>query len=273
MHRFEPSRDQTGKPRTMSSCCTFHMHAVPMPSRGRFRTTSATDERRTLCAAKKAGTRKGGGANQGKPDEVAKQKQLLSALAAPAKDDAGDATGARVDDEEEDMGITLVKKGKPKTQHTVEQLQGSLYSYPRIYDWAFGYRDYEQEVKHCSRSCGATTSPRRHRSLVHTSVTSSIATPQVDFLFDVYEEIIGDEPLSFLELGCGPAQHSLEMAESKLRVFCVDMQAQMLEYAAALAAEDGLEMTCIEGDMREFKLPVRPSPTCPASASRPCLRC
>lgn len=79
---------------------------------------------------------------------------------------------------------------------------------------------------------------------------------QVDFLFDAYEDIMGDEPLSFLELGCGPAQHSLEMAESKLTVYCVDMQTEMLEYAAALAAEDDLEMTCIEGDMRDFRLPV-----------------
>lgn len=79
---------------------------------------------------------------------------------------------------------------------------------------------------------------------------------QVDFLFDAYEDIIGDEPLSFLELGCGPGQHSLEMAESKLTVYCVDMQTQMLEYAASLAAEDDLEMTCIEGDMRNFRLPV-----------------
>lgn len=86
---------------------------------------------------------------------------------------------------------------------------------------------------------------------------------QVDFLFDAYEEIIGDEPLSFLELGCGPAQHSLEMAESKLKVYCVDAATEMIEYAAALAAEDDLEMTCIEGDMRDFRLPVRPSSSPP----------
>eukprot|EP00892_Ulva_mutabilis_P006742 jgi/Ulvmu1/443/UM001_0450.1 len=193
---------------------------VSVAMRGRFRAPSC--RRLALCAAKKAGNRKGGRANNAKADGVEKQKQLLSALVASSSEGSGEAQGTREEGSEEDMGVTLVKKGKAKKQHTEETLEGSLYSHPRIYDWAFGYRDYEQEV---------------------------------DFLFDVYEEVIGDEPLSFLELGCGPAQHGLEMAESKLKVFCVDMQTQMLEYAAALAAEDHLEMTCIEGDMRDFKLP------------------
>jgi 2-polyprenyl-3-methyl-5-hydroxy-6-metoxy-1,4-benzoquinol methylase len=84
----------------------------------------------------------------------------------------------------------------------------------------------------------------------------ALCSAQVDFLFDVYEEVTGDEPLSFLEVGCGPAQHSLEMAESKLQVFCVDREPKMLEYATALAAEDDLQITAIQADMREFQLPV-----------------
>lgn len=76
----------------------------------------------------------------------------------------------------------------------------------------------------------------------------------------MYEEVIGDEPLSFLEVGCGPAQHSMEMAESKLNVFCVDSSLEMLEYAAALAAEDDIELSRVHADMRSFSLPVRPPP-------------
>jgi 2-polyprenyl-3-methyl-5-hydroxy-6-metoxy-1,4-benzoquinol methylase len=78
----------------------------------------------------------------------------------------------------------------------------------------------------------------------------------VDFLFDIYESLVGDEPLSFVEVGCGPAQHSLEMAESQLEVFCVDTSDSMLEYASELASEDDLTIECINDDMRTFSLPV-----------------
>lgn len=79
--------------------------------------------------------------------------QLLSALSGAPKDESSgpkDApSGGDVwdDNGEEDMGVTLVKKGEGTRQHTVEQLEGALYAHPRIYDWAFGYRDYEQEVR------------------------------------------------------------------------------------------------------------------------------
>jgi SAM-dependent methyltransferase len=81
---------------------------------------------------------------------------------------------------------------------------------------------------------------------------------QVDFLFDVYEDVVKEEPLSFLEVGCGPAQHSMEMAESQLAVYCVDNSTEMLDYAAALAAEDDIVLNRVHADMRNFSLPVRP---------------
>lgn len=83
------------------------------------------------------------------------------------------------------------------------------------------------------------------------------AALQADFLHDVYEQVTGREPASFVEIGCGPAQHSLEMAESDLTVFCVDNNAGMLEYAQQLAKEDDLKITVIGEDMRTFSLPVR----------------
>jgi SAM-dependent methyltransferase len=79
----------------------------------------------------------------------------------------------------------------------------------------------------------------------------------VDFLFDVYEVIKGDEPLSFVELGSGPSQHSLEMAESKLDVYAVEISPTMIEYSKGLAAADDLKLAWLEQDMRSFKLPVR----------------
>ena len=111
------------------------------------------------------------------------------------------------------------------------------------------------------------------RKVIHVSsllltAISLLGVVQVDFLFDVYEEVIGDEPLSFLEVGCGPAQHSMEMAESKLNVFCVDSSPEMLEYAAALAAEDDIELTRVHADMRNFSLPVCPATHFPASLTR-----
>lgn len=79
----------------------------------------------------------------------------------------------------------------------------------------------------------------------------------MDFLFDVYEEVVGDEPLSFLEVGSGPAQHSMEMAESQLNVYCVDTSQEMLEYAAQMAEADDIELKQLRADMRSFSLPVR----------------
>ena len=79
---------------------------------------------------------------------------------------------------------------------------------------------------------------------------------QVDFLFDVYEEITGGEPESFVELGCGPAQHSLEMAESGLEVIAVDDNQSMLSYAGDLAEQDSLKLTFLKQDMRQLELAV-----------------
>ena len=84
----------------------------------------------------------------------------------------------------------------------------------------------------------------------------------MDFLFDAYEALVGEEPLSFLEIASGPAQHALEMAESKLEVFCVDHSKQMTKYAADLAALDDLKMGLLTTDMRTFELPVCPISSC-----------
>lgn len=96
--------------------------------------------------------------NQTQPDETAKQIELLSALSAVPNDGPNEGDDLS-DDGEEDMGVTLVKKGKGKGQHTLENLKGSLYSHPRIYDWAFGYRDYEEEVHHMAMPLQQSTRP------------------------------------------------------------------------------------------------------------------
>jgi SAM-dependent methyltransferase len=83
------------------------------------------------------------------------------------------------------------------------------------------------------------------------------AEVQADFLHDVFEQTTGREPASFLEIGCGPAQHSQEMADSDIQVFCVDNDHGMLAYANKLARDADLDMTTIEQDMRTFALPVR----------------
>jgi ubiquinone/menaquinone biosynthesis C-methylase UbiE len=85
----------------------------------------------------------------------------------------------------------------------------------------------------------------------------------VDFLFDVFEQVCGREPKSFVELGCGPAQHSLEMAESGLNVFAVDKSSAMLDYSRQLANADDVSVTFLEQDMRSLQLPVRAPPAPP----------
>jgi hypothetical protein len=108
-----------------------------------------------VCAAKKRTSKPSvatGGAGA-----LDKQKQMLEALSGFPKgsidtEEAEALPGYRqgtADTEEHDaaVDVTVVRKGNRKQPRTVEELEGSLYGHPRLYDWAFGFRDYEEEVR------------------------------------------------------------------------------------------------------------------------------
>lgn len=56
---------------------------------------------------------------------------------------------------------------------------------------------------------------------------------------------------------CGPANHSLELAQRGLKVFALDLHPGLLAYAKSKASSEGVDkITFLNEDMQEFTLPV-----------------
>ena len=103
----------------------------------------------------------------------------------------------------------------------------SIYSLPALYDLAFGYRSYDDEV---------------------------------DFLLNVHEQYSSSKspPKHILELAAGPARHlltALSLEDSPVEsATAVDLSPEMKDYASQLAEEqlghqDSFQYIC--GDMRQ----------------------
>jgi SAM-dependent methyltransferase len=68
--------------------------------------------------------------------------------------------------------------------------------------------------------------------------------------------LLGIEPgAHVLDLCCGVGRHSLEMARLGYRVTGVDRTREYLDLARQKAADEGLEVEFLEGDMRTFRRP------------------
>ena len=128
-------------------------------------------------------------------------------------------------------------KEQAKKQPPPEPSEKSIYSLPALYDLAFGYRSYEDEV---------------------------------DFLLGAHEKhsnVGGSPPTRVLELAAGPARHcltALSLQDSPVEsVTAVDLSPEMEEYAKQLAKEelsteqrDSFHYIC--GDMRHSLDAVEP---------------
>ena len=84
-----------------------------------------------------------------------------------------------------------------------------VYSMPALYDMAFGYRDFDEEV---------------------------------EFLLNIHEEISGSRPQRILDLAAGPARHAITALQissesDDLSFTCVDLSPEMADYAQELAIE------------------------------------
>ena len=97
----------------------------------------------------------------------------------------------------------------------------AIYRDAALYDLAFSYRDYDAEVAFLAR----VFSRHARRPLV-----------------------------SFLEVAAGPGRHALSMARRGTRAAALDLAPEMLALGARLAAEQGLAVEGIAGDMRCFEL-------------------
>ncbi len=96
-----------------------------------------------------------------------------------------------------------------------------VYAHARLYDIAFSYRPFDDEVEAMLRWATAALS----RS-----------------------------PTSALELCAGPADHAIASARRGLRSVALDMSAPMCAYAQEKAKRAGVEISVVEGDMRAFSL-------------------
>lgn len=97
-----------------------------------------------------------------------------------------------------------------------------IFSAPRCYDVAFGYRDFAAEC---------------------------------DFLTALARRHLGREPASALELAAGPANHAVELARRGLDVQALDREPAMVAYGLEKAEAAGQRIDYHAGDMTGFTLP------------------
>jgi SAM-dependent methyltransferase len=103
----------------------------------------------------------------------------------------------------------------------------SIYDRPQLYDDAFSYRDFQAEAK---------------------------------FLLGAFQRHAQTESAgklrSVLELGCGPANHAIQLAKHGVQAWALDSNAHMLQFAAAKAAAAGADLTTVQGDMTSLQVQV-----------------
>ncbi|HEV2909638.1 MAG TPA: class I SAM-dependent methyltransferase [Candidatus Eremiobacteraceae bacterium] len=100
----------------------------------------------------------------------------------------------------------------------------SLFEHPRLYDLAFGFRDFVE---------------------------------QCDGLLALAERYGARAPRSAVELCCGPAHHLRELATRGLRGYGIDQNPEMLAYARSLSRRDKADVKIMRADMRTLQLPER----------------
>ncbi len=97
-----------------------------------------------------------------------------------------------------------------------------LYRHARVYDVAFGYRDFAAEMAFL-RACHAR-----------------FGTGPTD---------------SFLEVAAGPGVHAIVAAQAGMRAIALDLAPSMMALCERKAEAAGVEVTAIVADMREFSIP------------------
>lgn len=120
--------------------------------------------------------------------------------------------------------------GKPKIRNrcnmddkkkiVTASASGKTYTLPEIYDIAFDFRDVPKEV---------------------------------DFLLEIAAKHSGRKIKSALEMACGPAYHTREMARQGLVSDGLDLEPNMALYTRGLIKDEGLSCEIFEGDMRSYR--------------------
>lgn len=75
-----------------------------------------------------------------------------------------------------------------------------------------------------------------------------------DTLINVFQEINGRLPKSFLDIAAGPAANAIELVKRGIKSFAIDLSNEMVAYGKARARKDNVELTYLQADMCDFKL-------------------
>ena len=109
-----------------------------------------------------------------------------------------------------------------RTRRTLalRRAQPRIYDAPTLYDAAFGFRDFEDEV---------------------------------DFLCAAHEKHgnTGGAPVKILELAAGPARHAVEAASRGMEAKAVDLSEAMVKCGTQIAKEEDVALDYRVGDVRE----------------------
>lgn len=101
-----------------------------------------------------------------------------------------------------------------------------FYAFAKAYDIAFSDRDYDKEAEFINWLY-ENFSPLRYKE-----------SPQ---------------ERNFIELGCGPARHSIAMSKLGWNATGLDLSAEMLEYARELAKQNQANLKLIKANMIDFE--------------------
>jgi len=138
-----------------------------------------------------------------------------------------DAAALMADDDENENDTKPIPSTKSPKE---EDAHKRIYSMPALYDIAFGYRDYEEEV---------------------------------EFLLQKHKEIAQYPARRILDIAAGPARHAitaLQHEEKPFSVTCIDLSPEMAQYAQELAIdeiqddEQRANFQYLVNDIRTFEL-------------------
>jgi SAM-dependent methyltransferase len=101
-------------------------------------------------------------------------------------------------------------------------MDASPYNEPRLYDIAYGWRDFRAEC---------------------------------EFLIGEYRRLHRQPPMSAVELACGTGNHARMMAAMGIKTTGLDQSEAMLTYARTQPGGDDPDVTWQVGDIRDFTLP------------------
>ena len=86
---------------------------------------------------------------------------------------------------------------------------------------------------------------------LHYDLMYPVKQEDIDFWIDLAEE---SPNRTILELGCGTGRFSVPMAEAGFQVAGIDLSGTMMDQAGRKAESEGVELSLIKADMKNFEL-------------------